>query len=285
VSVFLNGDFIALEEARVSVLDRGFLFGDGVYELMPVYGGRMFRLDAHLMRMARSLARVMIPNPYSPARWGKILSELAERAGGQDLLLYWQITRGVAPRDHGFPRGIQPTVFAMANPLPASMVAELERGITAITLSDIRWTRCDIKAISLLGNVLLRQQALDAGAAEAILLREGSVTEGAASNVFAVLNDVIVTPPKGPALLPGVTRDLVLELIEAADLSYREGAISEAELREAQEIWATSSSKEVLPVTMLDGAAVGDGAPGALWKQVYRLFQDYKARLRSGEVT
>jgi D-alanine transaminase len=274
-----------LEEARVSVLDRGFLFGDGVYELMPVYGGRMFRLDAHLIRMAQSLAKVMIPNPYTPVRWGRILGEVVERAGSPDLLLYWQITRGVAPRDHAFPRGIQPTAFAMANPLPVPIASQLEHGVRAITLNDLRWARCDIKAISLLGNVLLRQQALDADAAEAILLRDGSVTEGAASNIFVVLDGIIVTPPKGPALLPGITRDLVLELVEAAGLSYREASISETELRKAREIWLTSSSREVVPVTMLDGVIVGDGSPGALWKQLHRLFQDYKARLRTGEVS
>jgi D-alanine transaminase len=284
MSVYLNGDYISLEEARVPVLDRGFLFGDGVYELMPVYGGRLFRLDEHLARLARNLAEVSISNPYHPRRWAEIHAELVRRAGGGDLLLYWQITRGVAPRDHAFPRGIEPTVFAMATPLPAPLADQLERGIRAVTLEDIRWARCDIKAISLLGNVLLRQQALDAGADEAILLRNGCVTEGAASNVFAVLEDVIVTPPKGPALLPGITRDLVLELLVAEDVSYREAPISERELRAASEIWVTSSSKEVLPVTVLNGVEVGDGRPGPQWRQMRRLFEDYKARLRAGEV-
>jgi D-alanine transaminase len=268
----------------VPVLDRGFLFGDGVYELMPVYGGRPFRLDEHLARLARNLAEVSIPNPYHPRRWAEIHAELVRRAGGGDLLLYWQITRGVAPRDHAFPRGIEPTVFAMATPLPAPLADQLERGIRAVTLEDIRWARCDIKAISLLANILLRQQALDAGADEAILLRDGCVTEGAASNVFAVLEDVIVTPPKGPALLPGITRDLVLELLVAEDVSYREAHISERELCAASEIWVTSSSKEVLPVTVLNGVEVGEGRPGPQWRQMRRLFENYKTRLRAGEV-
>ncbi len=284
VPVYLNGEFVSLEEARVPVLDRGFLFGDGIYELMPVYGGRLFRFDAHLKRLARSLAEVLIPNPYSDARWRQILTELVQRAGGGDRLIYWQVTRGVAPRDHAFPIGIEPTVFAMANPLPAPLPEQLERGVRAVTLKDIRWARCDIKAISLLGNVLLRQQAIEAGAVEAILLRDGYVTEGAASNVFAVLDDVIVTPSKGPALLPGVTRDLLLELIADQGLSYQEAAISERTLREAQEIWMTSSAKEILPVTVLDGEIIGDGKPGARWTRVHHSFQDYKARLRAGEV-
>jgi D-alanine transaminase len=285
VSVYLNGEFLDLDQARAPVLDRGFLFGDGVYELMPAYGGRLFRLDAHLKRLARNLAEVLIPNPYDTIRWKQILKELVQRAGGGDWLVYWQVTRGVAPRDHAFPRGIQPTVFAMVNPLPAPIPEQLEHGIKAVTLKDIRWARCDIKAISLLGNVLLRQQALDAGAVEAILLRDGYVTEGAASNVFAVLDDMIVTPPKGPVLLPGVTRDLVLELMAGQGLPYKEAAISERALRKAQEIWVTSSAKEILPVTVLDGEEIGDGRPGTLWMRVHRLFEDYKARLRDGQAS
>jgi D-alanine transaminase len=283
VPVFLNGEFLSLEEARVPVLDRGFLFGDGVYELMPVYGGHPFRLDAHLKRLSRSLKEVLIPNPFDAPRWREILMELVSRAGGGDLLLYWQVTRGVAPRDHAFPHGIQPTVFGMVNPLPSRLPEQLERGVNAVTLRDLRWQRCDIKAISLLGNILLRQQAIEADAAEAILVRDGQITEGAASNVFAVFDDVIITPPKGPALLPGVTRDLVLELITAAGLPNKEAPIGEPELCRAQEIWITSSAKEVLPVTRLDSARIGDGRPGPRWAQVNRLFQDYKARLRAGE--
>lgn len=284
MSVFLNGEFLKLEDARVSVLDRGFLFGDGVYELMPVYGGHLFRPDAHLARLARSLAQVMIPNPYDDLRWRNVFSELVQRAGGGDLLLYWQLTRGVAPRDHAFPRWAEPTVFAMANPPLAPVFEQLERGVKAIVLEDIRWDRCDIKATSLLGNILLRQQAIEADATEAILMRHGWITEGAASNVFAVLDGVIVTPPNGPTLLPGVTRDLVLELIGTAGLSYREAMITERELRHAQEIWITSSAKELLAVTTLDGVRVGNGAPGALWRQAYECFQDYKARARASEV-
>lgn len=275
--VYLNGEFVRAIDARVPVLDRGFLFGDGVYELMPVYGGHPFRLDEHLARLSRSLEEVFIPNPYAPARWTEVLSELIQRAGGGDLLVYWQVTRGVAPRDHAFPRGIEPTVFAMTGALPEPAPEQLERGINAVIRPDIRWQRCDIKAISLLGNVLLRQQAIDADATEAVLVRDGFVTEGAASNVFVVIDDVIVTPPKSASLLPGITRNLILELTAAAGLPYEEMKISEQALRDVQEIWVTSSSKEVLPVTLLDGQPVGDGRPGPRWQRIYRLFQEFKA--------
>jgi D-alanine transaminase len=285
MSVYLNGEFVSLNDARVPVLDRGFLFGDGVYEVMPAYGGRLFRLKAHLERLERSLAAVLIPNPYNTARWKQVLSELVQRAGGGDWLLYIQITRGVAPRDHAFPRGIQPTVFAMVDALPATIPEQLERGIKAVTLKDMRWARCDIKATSLLGNVLLRQQALDAGAAEAILLRDEYVTEGAGSNVFAVLDGVAVTPPNGRVLLPGVTRDLILELMAADGLSYEEAVIGACEFRKAREIWVTSSAKEILPVTVLDNTKIGDGRPGPQWARVNRLFQEYKARLREGQAS
>ncbi|MGI8738739.1 MAG: D-amino acid aminotransferase [Gammaproteobacteria bacterium] len=274
--VYLNGEFVPAEEARVPVLDRGFLFGDGVYELMPVYGGHAFRLDKHLARLSRSLNEVSIPNPYAPARWVQILTDLIERAGGGDLLVYWQVTRGVAPRDHAFPRDIEPTVFAMTSLLPRSAPEQLERGIKAVTREDIRWQRCDIKSISLVANVLLRQQAIEAGAAESLLVRDGYVAEGAASNVFVVIDDVIVTPPNSASLLPGVTRDLILELAAAGGLAHEEARIRERALGGAQEIWITSSSKEVLPVTTLDEKPVGDGLPGPQWKRIHALYQRYK---------
>ncbi len=274
--VYLNGEFVPAEEARVPVLDRGFLFGDGVYELMPVYGGHAFRLDKHLARLSRSLNEVSIPNPYAPARWVQILTDLIERAGGGDLLVYWQVTRGVAPRDHAFPRDIEPTVFAMTSLLPRSAPEQLEGGIKAVTREDIRWQRCDIKSISLLANVLLRQQAIEAGAAESLLVRDGYVAEGAASNVFVVIDDVIVTPPNSASLLPGVTRDLILELAAAGGLAHEEARIRERALGGAQEIWITSSSKEVLPVTTLDEKPVGDGLPGPQWKRIHALYQRYK---------
>ena len=278
-SAYLNGEFMPLEEIRVSALDRGFLFGDGVYELIPGYGRRLFRLPEHLRRLTRSLSAVRIANPYGDTRWKEILYELVARAEWDDLTVYMQVTRGVAPRDHAFPQRVSPTVFAMTNPYEPPDGDVLEHGIAAITLEDIRWHRCDIKAITLLGNILLRQQALDAGAMEAVLIREGYATEGAATNLFIVQDGVIITPPNGPNLLPGITRDLVSELASRHGLPIQERPIPQRDLLKADEIWLTSSSNEVLPVTRLNDKTVGDGLPGPLWLRVHGLFQAYKADL------
>jgi D-alanine transaminase len=282
-TVYLNGEFLPLDQAKVSVLDRGFIFGDGVYEVIPVYGGQLFRLNQHLQRLDHSLAGIRLDNPLAYDQWNSILEELVERntiEDNGDQSVYLQVTRGVAKRDHAFPKGVAPTVFAMSNPLaplPVSLAAE---GIAAITLDDIRWRYCNIKAITLLPNILLRQQALDANAAEAILISNGEVTEGAASNLFIVKDNILITPPKGPRLLPGITRDLILELAETHGIAYRESAIRENELRVADEVWLTSSTKEILPVTRLDGKAVSGGKPGPMWARVIPLYQDYKRALR-----
>lgn len=279
VTAYLNGEYLPLEAARVSVLDRGFLFGDGVYEVIPVYAGRPFRLGPHLDRLERSLAETRIRNPHARDEWEVILNGLIARGGGDALALYLQVTRGVAKRDHAFPEDVTPTVFAMVNVMPSLPEGLLEHGASAVVRDDLRWHRCDIKAITLLANVLMRQSAADEGATEAILVRDGLVTEGAATNLFMVRKGVIVTPPKGPLLLPGITRDFVLELAHTEGLRCQERDIPEAELREADEVWLTSSTKEVLPVTTLDRAPVGDGRPGPMWHRVYRLFQDHKRSL------
>lgn len=279
---FLNGAYLPLSEAQVSVLDRGFLLGDGVYEVIPVYGAHPFRLAQHLARLSRSLQAVQIPDPYEAARWHEVIGGLIERNGGGDQSVYLQITRGAAQkRDHGFPAEVRPTVFLMSSPLTALEARLLQDGAAAITLPDQRWLRCDIKAIALLANVLARQQALDAGAMEAILIRDGQVTEGAASNIFVVHNDVVITPPNGAQLLPGVTRDLILELAQGLGVATAERTIPVAQLQQAQEVWLTSSRNEVLAITRLDGSPVGDGRPGAVWRRVYDAYQDYKAHLRS----
>ena len=279
-TVYLNGVFLPIDQACVPVLDRGFLFGDGVYEVIPVYGGNLFRLEQHLQRLDHSLAGVRIGNPMSRTLWRDTLDELVERNGGGDQSIYFQVTRGAAPkRDHAFPANVLPTVFMMSTPL-APLPADLaQNGIAAITLPDIRWQMCDIKAITLLPNVLLRQEALDKGAAEAILLRDGLAVEGAASNLFIVKGGAIITPPKGPQLLPGITRDLILELAAAHQVPYRETVITEAELRAADEIWLTSSTKEIMPVTRLDNSTVSGGKPGPVWTRMIGLYQDYKRTL------
>lgn len=280
---YLNGRFLALEEATVSVLDRGFLFGDGVYEVIPAYGARLFRLEEHLARLDRSLAGIRLANPHSPAQWTGILERLLELNGDGDRSVYVQVTRGPAPRrDHAFPAAPTPTVFASVSPIAPPDPELAQHGVAAITRQDIRWEWCHIKAITLLGNVLLRQEALEAGAAEAILIRDGEATEGAASNLFLVREGTLLTPPKGPQLLPGITRDLILELARADGIPARELPIPAPWLGDAEEVWITSSTREILPVTRLDGHAVGDGRPGGLWQRMYALFQDYKVRLRAG---
>lgn len=279
--VYLNGEFLPVEQATVSVLDRGFLFGDGIYEVIPVYAGRLFRLPQHLERLRQSLAGVRLVDPVGPGRWGALLGELVERNGGGDLSVYLQVTRGAAKRDHAFPVGVRPTVLAMTSPLPARPGA---LGASVIVARDIRWDLCHIKAITLLPNALLRQEALDAGAAEAILVRHGVVTEGAASNVFVVSDGRVATPAKGAQILPGITRDLVVELLDAAGRGCEERVVTLDELRAADEIWLTASTREVVPVVRLDGAPVGNGAPGPVWGAIDALYQDYKRRFRQGQV-
>jgi D-alanine transaminase len=285
-TAYLNGSFLPLEDACVPVMDRGFLFGDGVYEVIPVYGGRMFRLAQHLQRLQNSLDGVRISNPLTVDGWRGLLEELVSRNPGNDQAVYLQVTRGVAPkRDHAFPADTRPTVFAMSNPLSEPRDIAREQGIHAITLPDIRWQHCNLKAITLLPNVMLRQQAIEADTAEAILVKEGYATEGAASNLFIVHHGVLVTPPKGPTLLPGITRDLIIELAAVNAVPCREADIPAAELQGAEEIWLTSSTREISPVVRLDDAAVGDGTPGPVWKHMTGLFQAYKDEIRQGEAT
>ncbi len=278
---YLNGEFQALADVRISPLDRGFLFADGVYEVIPVYGGRLFRADEHLDRLTRSLAAVRIPEPLDRAGWKALLDGIVERNGGGYQAVYMQVTRGAAPRDHAFPPDAVPTVFAMSKTLNADPRTP---PLHAVVRPDIRWTRCDIKSVALLPNVLVRQEAEDAAASEAIMVRDGRVTEGSATNVFVVAGGTVRTPPKSTHILGGITRDLVIELMGAADIACREEAFPEADLRAAEEIWVTSSTKEVAPVVRLDGEAVGAGEPGALWQRVNGLFQDFKQRLVRGEV-
>ncbi len=283
-TAYLNGTFLPLDQAQVSVMDRGFLFGDGIYEVIPVYNGKLFRLAQHLRRLQNSLDGVRIGNPLSDTEWTAVLTELVARNADSEQAVYLQVTRGAAARrDHAFPADTHPTVFAMSTPAPAVSNIASEAGIKAITLPDIRWQQCDIKAITLLPNVLLRQQAVDAETAEAILIRNGYATEGAASNIFIVHNGVLVTPPKGPSLLPGITRDLVLELAAANGIPFREAGITEQTLGQAEEIWVTSSTREISPVTHLNDRIVANGLPGPLWQRMIRLYQDYTEALRTGK--
>jgi D-alanine transaminase len=282
--VYLNGEFLPPDEAKISVFDRGFIFGDGVYEVIPAYGRRLFRLTPHMDRLDRSLAAIGIANPLSRPQWQAMLERLLAENPGDDQYLYVQITRGVAPRDHAYPDGVRPTVFAYAQALSPPDAELVENGIAVVTAADIRWQRCDIKAIALLANVMSRQQALEQGVTEAILVRNGRVTEGAASNIFAVLDGVLRTPPKGRQILPGITRDLVVELAHQHGIACEETDFSEAELLAAGEVWLTSSTKEILPITRINDQAIGDGHPGELFARMYRIYQDYKSAFRAGEV-
>ncbi len=275
--IYLNGQWLPLEQATVSVLDRGFLFGDGVYEVIPVYSRIPFRLAEHLRRLQYSLDGIKLANPHTEAEWTALIAELVARNEGEDQYLYLQITRGPAKRDHAFPKVVRPTVFMMSTPLPAPDPALKQTGVTAITAVDNRWLRCDIKSISLLPNVLLRQLAVEAGAMEAVLLRDGYLTEGAASNIFVVRDGALHAPPKDHLMLPGITYDVVVELARADGISVHIRRIPETEVRQADELWLTSSTREVLPITRLDGRPVGEGRPGPLFRRMDALYQQHKA--------
>ena len=282
--VFLNGRFLPPEEAKVPVLDRGFIFGDGVYELVPVYSRVPFRLDEHLARLERSLGEVGIRNPYSRAQWRELIYRLIDAQHFDDQGAYFQVTRGVAKRDHAFPKDVEPTVFMMSNPLVNPPREDVERGGKAVTAQDYRWLRCDIKSISLIGNCMLRELAAQAGAAETILFRDGRLTEASASNVFIVKEGVVVAPPKSPLILPGITYDVVVELAHANGIPLELREVPEAEVRSADEIWVTSSSKEVFPIVELDGAPIGSGRPGPVFQRMYALYQDFKQKvMRAGK--
>ncbi|MBY0575085.1 MAG: D-amino acid aminotransferase [Gallionellaceae bacterium] len=278
MTIYLNGQYMPIEEAKVSVLDRGFIFGDGVYEVIPVYSRKAFRLEEHLLRLQHSLDGIRLANPHSHDEWAGIINELIARNSGEDQYLYLHITRGAAKRDHAFPvPPVKPTVFIMSSPLTTPSPELLQSGIACITVPDNRWLRCDIKAIALLPNVLLRQMAVDAGCAEAILIRDDAfMTEGAASNIFVVKNGKLLAPPKNNLMLPGITYDVVLELAAANGIPFEVRRVLKEEVFSAGELLLTSSTKEVLAVTQLDGKPVGSGKPGPMFARLHRLYQDFK---------
>jgi len=271
----LDGELLPLAEARISPLDRGFLFADGVYEVIPVHRGRPFRLLQHLERLDRSLAAIRLRNPHDAAGWWAILEPLLAAAGEPEVLLYLQVTRGADPgRTHLFPAAPRPTVFAFASPYPVPAAALLDEGVAAALLTDIRWDRCDIKSVALLANVMLRQQAADQGAAEALLVRDGLLLEGSSSSVFMCVGGTLVTPPNDHRILPGTSRDAVLELAHG----WLPTEVCEIEARavaNCDELWIASSGRGVLPVTSVDGEPVGNGKPGHLWEQMYARLQQH----------
>jgi D-alanine transaminase len=275
----LNGRFLPLADARISPLDRGFLFADAVYEVLAVYGGRPFRFEQHCDRLGRSLAAIGIDPPHDHAGWLEILMQLVGDNGGGDMYVYLQVSRGAEQgRNHLFPSGVDPTVFAMAATLPLQPQRLEDYGTAVITTEDQRWARCDIKSTGLLANVLAKQQAAADGAGEALLVRDGEVMEGASMSVFVVIEGRLATPPNGPRILPGCTRDVVLELAEGL-LPIDIRPIRTAELRDAEEVWLASTVREVIPVTRIDGQPVGDGRPGRYWRGMHERFQALKRRL------
>jgi D-alanine transaminase len=277
---YLNGSYLPLEEARISPLDRGFLYADGVYEVMPVYDGRPFRFEAHGDRLTRSLAEIRMQDPHTRNEWREIFATLIARNGGGDQYVYWQVTRGAERgRTHAPLPEIPRTVFAFCAPLPVTPPAALESGVACVTAIDTRWARCDIKSVSLLANVLLRQLSVDANAVETILLRDDELMEASASAVHVVIGGELRTPPNSRKILPGTTRGAVEEMAKRAGISFRAVPVSVEQLRAADEIWISAATREVQPVTSLDGRPVGSGKPGPLWRRLYDELQRYKREL------
>jgi D-alanine transaminase len=273
---YLSGEYLPLAEARVSPLDRAFLFGDAVYEVLPVYGSRPFRLREHLDRLNRSLTGIGMAPPMPHAAWAQVCEQLVSRNSAGEAYLYLQVTRGTElGRNHVWPEQLKPTVFAYATALDPLSPATLEQGVSAVTAPDTRWARRDIKSTALLANILLKKLSADAGAFETILLENGELTEGSSTTVHVVKRGVIHTPPNGHHILPGTTRDVVTELAARLKLPCDNSRVPEASLRAADEIWLAFSTRGVLPVTTLDGSAVGGGEPGPLFKRMHAAFLDY----------
>ena len=281
---YLDGNYTPLNQAKVSVLDRGFLFGDGVYEVVPVYGRGLFRFEEHMARLERSLAKVRIANPHTAAEWLARCRRLIESHVAEDQLIYVQVTRGVGPRDHVMPTDIEPTVFIMVSALKQPSAEQRHRGVACVTARDFRWERGDIKSISLLGNVLARQISADHGAVETILFRDGFLTEAASCNVWVVHEGAVLGPPASEHVLEGVRYELIRELCDDVGIAFNLRPIPEGEVVAADELMLSSASKEVLPVTMLDGESVGHGVgrgkPGLVYAKLYAAYQRAKAAQR-----
>jgi D-alanine transaminase len=280
---YLNGAFLPLAAAQVSPMDRGFLFGDGIYEVVPVYSRSPFRLDEHLGRLQRSLDAIRLVNPLSLADWSALVERLIAEAEWEDQSVYLQVTRGpMAVRNHAFPATITPTVFGLVEPLHTPPQVQIEQGVAAVSAADFRWLRCNVKATSLLANCLLRQMAFDAGCVETVMFRDGILSEGAASNIFVVKNGTLLAPQKNHLMLTGITYDVVRELAAQHGLTTEVRDITDAEVRAADELWLTSSTKEVLPIVVLDDRPVGSGKPGPEFARIYGWYQDFKRDVMRG---
>ena len=276
MTVYLNGQFLPIEEAKISVLDRGFIYGDGVYELIPVYHRQPFRMPQHLRRLQHSLDGIRLANPHTNGEWETLIRDLIAKQPFDDQGVYFQVTRGVAKRDHAFPKDTPPTVFMMSNPLPTPSAEQVAKGVAVVTAADNRWRRCDLKTISLVGNVLMRQLAADVGALETVMFRDGFLTEASASNVLVVIDGRIVVPPKDNLILPGITYDAAIEFAADAGIPCEVRPVPRAEALGADEMWLSSSTKEVLAITTVDGKPFGGGVPGPVFRKMHALFQQRK---------
>jgi len=276
--VYLDGSFLPIEDAKISVLDRGFIFGDGVYEVVPVYRRKPFRMAEHLARLQHSLDGIRLANPHPTAEWETIIATLAARQDFDDQAIYFQVTRGVAKRDHAFPKDAAPTVFMMSTPLPTPSAAQFANGVAVVTAEDNRWKRCDLKTISLVGNVLMRQFAADAGAIETVMFRDGYLTEASASNALIVKDGTIVAPPKDHLILPGITYGAAEAFALEAGIPFEIRPIPRAEAYAADEWWLSSSTKEVLAVTTVDGKPFAGGVPGPVFRRMHALFDTHTGR-------
>ena len=277
--VYLNGNYVRLADANISVLDRGFIFGDGIYEVVPAYQGKPFRMGGHLARLERSLAAISITPSLQRKDWEALVADLIQRSGLDDCMVYIQVTRGVAKRDHGFPANVQPTVFAMVSPFARPSASVRDQGLSVVSIPDIRWLRCEIKSVSLLGNVLAKQHAVDAGVDEVVQFRDDFLSEGASSNIWVVKDGTLLAPPRSNLILEGIRYGLMEELASAAGISFNARPIAQHEVETADELMLTSATKEILPITLYNGKPVGCGKPGTVYAKLRAGYDDAIAAL------
>lgn len=266
--VYLNGDYVRLGDAKISVLDRGFIFGDGIYDVVPAYNGKPFRMDGHLARLQRSLAAIDIKVDLTRSDWKRLVTDLLARSGLGDCMVYIQVSRGVAKRDHGFPKNVAPTVFCMVSPFVRPGKAAREKGLSTVSMTDIRWLRCEIKSVSLLGNVLAKQHAVDNGVDEVVQFRDGYLSEGASCNIWVVKDGTLLAPPRSNLILEGIRYGLLEELASAAGIPFNARPVSEQEVNEADELMLSSATKEILPITTHNSKSVGSGKPGPVYAEL-----------------
>jgi D-alanine transaminase len=277
---YLNGEWLPLAEAKISVLDRGFIFGDGIYEVVPVYYRQPFRFEHHLARFERSTREIGLANPFDRAGWRAVVDGLISRCGDEHQFIYWQVTRGVARRDFSFPADTPPTAFAMTSPFVRPSREQRERGLRAVTRADERWLRCDIKSVSLLGAVLARQYASEQGADEVVQFRDGLLTEGSSSNMWVARGGTVIAPPRDRLILEGIRYGFVAELCQRLGIPFEVSRLTQADVERADELMLTSATREILPIVSLDGRPVGGGRPGPVYAKLRAAYDEAIEALR-----